>query len=203
MCLASDITWTRNALLCTVSVWIILYSAADATNCVQQSRLNASRSESQRSVDESFPTSFSHCIPFNSAYSSTGNFSIIKSHQILHNSDIQWQVRLTWIRTYLHTRFQIPHDGTLLFGTDEISFATNLAGPWSEQLVRNFHTLSIETEIWFSLNRLKSLSKFIRVCQSLSSFWPTAFTTILFHEFPPENCVFCIVNKENRQIVFV
>jgi hypothetical protein len=55
----------------------------------------------------------------NSAYNSTGIFSIIKSHQILHISDIQWQVR--------HTRFQIPHDDALLFGTDEISFATHLA----------------------------------------------------------------------------
>ena len=55
-------------------------------------------------------------------------FSIIKSLHILHFSDVHWQVRLTWIKTYLHTRFQIPHDGSLLYETDEISFTTNLAG---------------------------------------------------------------------------
>jgi len=101
---------------------------------------------------------------FSSVYSSTVNFSIIKSLQILYFLDVHWQDRLTWIKTYLHTRFQIPHDGSLLYETDEISFTTNLAGRRSELLVRNVHTLAIDTEICISLNRLKSLSKFIRVC---------------------------------------
>ena len=67
---------------------------------------------------------------------------------------------------YLHTGLQISHDCLLLCGTDEISLAINLAVRSSEQLVGNIHTLDIDTEKCIFLNRLKSLSKFIRVCQS-------------------------------------
>jgi hypothetical protein len=81
------------------------------------------------------------------------------------------QLRLSWIKMSLHTRLLISHDCPLLFGTDEISLAKNLAVRSSEQLVVNVHTLGIDTEKCISLNRLKSLSKFILVCHSLSCFW--------------------------------
>ena len=65
----------------------------------------------------------------------------------------------------LHTRLQISHDCSLLCGTDEISLAITVRS--SEQLVGKVYTLAIDTEKCISLNRLKSLSKFIRVITEL------------------------------------
>ena len=100
---------------------------------------------------------------FSSAYSSTGIFYIIKSHQILHISIENWQVKLILIKTSLQTRFQIPYVGRSL-----------------EQSVGNVNTIVIDTEKCISLNQVKSLSKCIQVCQSCPCFLSTAFTTMRF-----------------------
>jgi hypothetical protein len=68
---------------------------------------------------------------------------------------------------------------------------TTLAGRSSEQLVGNLHALAIYTDMCISLNWLKSLSEFMRFCQSLSCFLSTAFTTIRFQwDFPRKSAFF-------------
>jgi hypothetical protein len=93
-------------------------------------------------------------------------------------TEVLGQLRLAWIKMSLHTRLQISHDCSLLCGTDEISLAITVRS--SEQLVGKVYALAIDMEKCISLNRLKSLSKFIRVCQSKSCFWLTTSTTIHF-----------------------
>ena len=108
-----------------------------------------------------------------------------------------------WIKTSLQTSLQIPLNGSLLFGTDEISFAINLPGWRSEQLVRKVHTLAIETKICISLNWLKSLSKFIRVCHSLSCFRSTTFTIIRFQCGFSGKSVFSGINHAGESYVCI
>ena len=76
-----------------------------------------------------------------STYRYTGYFSISKSHQLLHMSDVLGQLKLAWIKMSLHTHLQISHDCSLLFGTDEISLATNVAVRSSKQLFAIVHAL--------------------------------------------------------------
>jgi hypothetical protein len=110
-----------------------------------------------------------------SAYRSRGNFSINKSHQILHISD--WGTWTTKTKdVFTHTFANFTWLIIIWYRWNKL----NLSSVNLEQLVGNFHTLAIDMEICISLNWLKSWSKFIQVCQSLSCFWLTAFTTICF-----------------------
>jgi hypothetical protein len=113
--------------------------------CNRVASVRRGRWNRDRSICPYRKVSSSHS--FNSAYSSTGIFYIIKSHQILHISIVNWQVRLILIKTSLQTRFQIPYDGRSL-----------------EQSVGNVKTLVIDTEKCIYLNQVKSLSKCIQVC---------------------------------------
>jgi hypothetical protein len=70
-------------------------------------------------------------------------------------------------------------------------------------LVRKVHTLAIETKICISLNWLKSLSKFIRVCHSLSCFRSTTFTIIRFQCGFSGKSVFSGINHAGESYVCI
>lgn len=69
-------------------------------------------------------------------------------------------------------------------------------------MVRNVHALAIDTDICISLNWLNSLSKFIRVCHSLSCFQSTTFTTIRFQSGFSGKSVFSGINHAGESPMY-